>query len=65
MIKVHPLNTKCWYYTDLGRVKATILAEYVQIGGKKHKEKLALIQIKLNNNKFEQKTVSKNDIELI
>lgn len=65
MIDVHPLDTYCWYYTELGRVKAKLIAEYIHIGGKSHKQKLALIQIKLNNNKFEQKTVPINDIELI
>ena len=65
MIKVHPLNTMCWYYTKLGRAKARLVVEYVQIGGKKHREKLALIEINLSGNKVEQKTVPMSDIEII
>lgn len=65
MIKVHPLGTWCWYYTKLGRAKAKILVEYVHIGGKQHKEELALIELKTKKNKIEQKTVPLEQIEII
>ena len=60
--KVNAMSGKkdkyCWLYTKWGRKKAQVLIEYVHIGGKDHKKRIAVLLLQDRKLPLKERNIS-------
>ncbi len=48
----------CWLYTKWGRKKAEVLMEYIHIGGKDHRKKIAILLLEDRKIPIKERNIS-------